>query len=62
MRSKTYFFIVSFLVTTCLICGFLGVCIAYENTVKTAYGEYQKAVEISGEKIRVLDFEFEIPK
>ena len=33
-------------------------CLSYENIVKTAFGEYKNAVEISEKGIRILDFEF----
>ena len=36
--------------------GFLGVCAAYQNIVKTAYGEYKKAVDINENGLRILDF------
>ena len=58
LKNKTYLFIISFVITACVISGFFGVCAAYENTVKIAYGEYKKAVEIDGGKIRILDFDF----
>ena len=49
---------ISFIITACILGGFLGVCAAYENTVKIAYGEYKKAVEISDQGFRILDFKF----
>ena len=57
-----YVFLISFIFTSCLVFGFLGVCAAYENTVKEAYGEYKTAVSIDGGNLRILDFEFEIRK
>ena len=41
----------------CLSFGWLGISSAYENTVQVAFGEYKKAIEITREKIRILDFE-----
>ncbi|MEE1053484.1 MAG: hypothetical protein U0L33_04005 [Acutalibacteraceae bacterium] len=41
----------------CIVFGWLGIAEAYENTVQTAFGEYKKAVEITNNKIRILDFE-----
>lgn len=58
LKTKTYLFIISFVVTSCLICGFAGICISYENIVKTAYGEEKAAVSIDGGGIRILDFRF----
>lgn len=60
LKRKTYFFIISFIITACITGGFFGVCVAYENTVKIAYGEYKKAVEIDGGKIRIFDFDFNL--
>ena len=44
----------------CLMFGWVGVSAAYENTVQVAYGEYKSAIEITTEKVRILDFEIEI--
>lgn len=41
----------------CLCLGWIGISTAYENTVKTAYGEYKHAIEITDDTIRILDFE-----
>ena len=60
IRNRTYLFIISFVMSSCVLFGFLGVCIAYENIVRTAFGEYKNAVEISKDGIRILDYEFKI--
>ena len=58
IKTKTYLFIISFVMTSCILIGFLGVCFAYENIVRTAFGQYKKAVDINENGIRILDFEF----
>ncbi len=57
-KTKTYFrtFYISFVIIMCLTLGWIGVSAAYENTVQVAFGEYKKAIEISNESIRILDF------
>ncbi|MBQ8740944.1 MAG: hypothetical protein IJY79_05300 [Clostridia bacterium] len=57
-QTKTYFrtFYISWIVIMCLVFGWLGIAAAYENTVQVAFGEYKSAIEISNEKIRILDF------
>lgn len=55
IKTKTYYFIISFIFTSCIICGFFSICIAYENIVKTAYGQEKAAVSIDG-GFRILDF------
>lgn len=59
---KTYFrtLYLTLVVIMCLMFGWVGVSAAYENTVQVAYGEYKSAIEITQEKIRILDFEIEI--
>ncbi len=44
----------------CLSFGWIGISLAYENTVKIAFGKEQKAVEFKNGKLRILDFEIEI--
>ena len=57
MKKKSlYYFTISFLISSCLMFGFLGVCAAYQNIVKTAYGDYKKAVDINENGLRILDF------
>ena len=57
-QTKTYFrtLYITLIVIMCLSFGWIGVSQAYENTVKTAYGEYKKAIEINDKTIRILDF------
>lgn len=57
-KRSVYLFTISFVITACIIGGFLATCIAYENIVKTAYGEYKRAVEIDGGRLRIFDFEY----
>ena len=61
-HTKTYFRTpyLTLVVIMCLMFGWVGVSAAYENTVQVAYGEYKSAIEITREKIRILDFEIEI--
>lgn len=58
-HTKTYFrtLYLTLVVVMCLMFGWVGVSAAYENTVQVAYGEYKSAIEITREKIRILDFE-----
>lgn len=58
-QTKTYFrsLYLTLVIMMCLAFGWVGVSAAYENTVQIAYGEYKSAIEITREKIRVLDFE-----
>jgi len=57
-KTKIYFraFYISLVVLLCVCLGWIGVSTAYENTVRIAYGEYKKAVEINSDSIRILDF------
>lgn len=61
-QTKTYFrtLYITLVIMLCLSLGWIGVSTAYENTVQVAFGEYKKAIEITREKIRILDFEIEI--
>lgn len=45
----------------CIIIGITGISLAYENTVRIAFGEYKKAFGITSEGLRILDFEIEFP-
>ena len=42
----------------CLIFGIYGVFSAYKNIRQLAFGEYRKAIEITEDEIKILDFEF----
>lgn len=44
----------------CLIIGIAGISAAYENTRRIGFGEYTRAVEIHGGKIKILDFEIDL--
>lgn len=56
--TKTYFrtFYITLVIVLCLSLGWIGVSAAWQNTVQVAFGEYKKAIEISDETIRILDF------
>ncbi len=57
-HTKTYFrtLYITLVIMLCLSLGWIGISIAYENTVQIAFGEYKKAIEINGDTIRILDF------
>lgn len=57
-QTKTYFrtLYIALVVIMCLSLGWIGISAAYENTVQVAFGEYKKAIEISEDNIRILDF------
>lgn len=61
-QTKTYFrtLYISLVIISCLSFGWIAISTAYENTVEIAFGERKKAIEISKDKIRILDFEIEI--
>ena len=50
-------FILTLTILICLIIGIGGIAKAYENTVRIALGEYEKAFEITSEGFKILDFE-----
>lgn len=60
IKTKTYYFLISFIFTACIICGILGVCVSYENIIKVAYGQNKAAVSFDGGTVRILDFEFNV--
>ena len=62
LKTETYYFLISFILTSCVIYGFFGVCAAYENMSQTAFGKKKTAVSIDGGKLRILDFEFDFKK
>ncbi len=51
---------ISSIVLLCLNGAAFGIARAYENTRRIGFGEYRKAVELDGDKIKILDFEFKI--
>ena len=61
-RTKTYFrtLYLSLVIMSCLSFGWIGISSAYESTVQIAFGEQKKAIEITQEKIRILDFEIKL--
>ncbi len=57
-QTKTYLrtLYITLVVVMCLSLGWIGISMAYENTVQVAFGEYKRAIEITDEEIRILDF------
>ena len=57
-QTSTYFrtFYITLVIILCLSIGWIGISSAYENIVRTAFGEYKKAIEINRDTIRILDF------
>ncbi len=57
-HTKTYFrtLYITLVIMLCLSLGWIGISTAYENTVRIAFGEYKKAIEINSDTIRILDF------
>ncbi len=57
-QTKQYFrtFYITLVILVCISLGFIGVSKAYESIRQTAYGDYKKAIEITDETIRILDF------
>jgi hypothetical protein len=47
---------VSAVVIACVIFAAVSICEIYENIRYIGYGEYTDAIEITEEKIRILDF------
>lgn len=50
-------FYISFVITSCVVFGFLGVCIAYENIRATEYGDTRRAIEIKDNNFKFFDYE-----
>ena len=57
-QTKTYFrtFYITLVILLCVSIGWIGISTAWENTVQVAFGKYEKAIEISEDSIRILDF------
>lgn len=57
-QTKRYFrtFYITLVIMLCISLGWIGISTAYESIRQTAYGEYKKAIEITSETIRILDF------
>ncbi len=62
MKNSLRKFYISFVITSCVVFGFLGVCVAYENIRFTEYGEIRRAIEIENNKFRFFDYEVDIKK
>jgi len=60
MKNGIRKFYISFVVTCCIIFGFLAVCIAYENIRATEYGENRRAVSYEDGTIYFFDYQYEI--
>lgn len=51
---------ISLVIILCLCLGWIGISTAWENTVRIAFGEEKKAIELEDGKLRILDFEIDI--
>ncbi len=60
MKNSLRKFYISFVVTCCLVFGFLAVCIAYENIRATEYGDTRRAITVNDGKFYFFDYEIEI--
>ena len=47
----------SAVVTSCILWGFIGVCESYSKIREISHGEYRNAIEIKDGKIKIFDFE-----
>ncbi len=50
---------ISAVVTSCILWGFLGFCEVYSSIREIGYGEYRKAIEIEDGKIKIFDYIYE---
>ncbi|MBR6503261.1 MAG: hypothetical protein IKT42_07465 [Clostridia bacterium] len=57
-QTKTFFrsFYLTLVILLCISIGWIGITTAWENIVQVAFGRYDKAVEITDDTIRILDF------
>ena len=46
----------SSVIILCLTVGLVGIAKAYENTLQTGFGQYQRAIEYRDGILRILDF------
>lgn len=53
---------ISAVVSSCLLFGFSGVCVAYQNIRQVGFGEYRKAIEFENGTFRFFDYEKQIKK
>lgn len=60
MKNSLRKFYISFVVTCCLVFGFLGVCVAYENIRATEYGDTRRAIEIENNNFKFFDYEINL--
>ena len=63
MRSVKLFFrsaIITAVVLSCIAAVFLGICKSYEAIRQVSFGQERKAVEITDEGVRILDFTIKI--
>ena len=61
-KTRLFFksFYLSSLILFCLTIGLTGIGKAYENTRQIGFGEYKRAIELTDDGIRILDFEIKI--
>ena len=59
MKKHFRKFYVSFLVTSCIVFGFLAACIVYENIHAVEKGEDRRAIAIEDGKFYFFDYEYE---
>lgn len=59
MKNSLRKFYISFLVTSCIVFGFLAVCIAYENIRAVEHGETRHAITVEDGKFYFFDYEYE---
>lgn len=57
-QTKTYFrsFYITLVILLCVSIAWIGITTAWENIIEVAFGRYDKAVEITDNSIRILDF------
>ncbi len=61
-NTKIYLrsFYLSLVIIFCLLLGWIGISTAYKNTLRLGWGQEKKAIEITDDYIRILDFTIEI--
>lgn len=61
-NTKIYLrsFYLSLVIIFCLLIGWIGISTAYKNTLRLGWGQEKKAIEITDDYIRILDFTIEI--
>ncbi len=50
--------IVSAVISSCILFGFMAACKAYSSIRKIGFGEYRSAIEIKDGEIKVFDYTF----